>query len=61
MKFATALVGLMLFKYVTVASASAQKDFGRLESESSDRIASTIVRFFLSATPFCSGVFGIDD
>ena len=32
---------------------------GSLESVSIDQTASTSVRFILSETPFCSGVFGI--
>ena len=52
-------VGLRLIRYAAVDRASAQKLCGSLESASTIQTVSTNVQFILSATPFCSSVFGM--
>ena len=41
-----------------VAIASGQNELGTLDSIIKARVISRMVLFFLSATPFCSGVYG---
>ena len=52
-----AFVGFRFQIYVAVEKASAQIFLGHLESDNIAPTVSTNVRFILSATPFCSGVF----
>ena len=54
----TAFVGLRFLKYVAVDNASPQNLFGKFDSHNIDLTHSSNVLFILSATPFCSGVFG---
>ena len=56
--FLMALLGLRLWVYTDVATASAQNLSGSFEWINNDRTDSIMVRLSLSATPFCSGMYG---
>ena len=49
-------MGSRFKRYAEVAMASGQKCSGAFDSISIERVISRRDRFFLSATPFCSGV-----
>ncbi|KAJ0919171.1 hypothetical protein HanRHA438_Chr05g0226551 [Helianthus annuus] len=51
-------VGRRLIRQVAVTRASGQKTFGTCDSIRRARVISNRMRFFRSATPFCSGGWG---
>src|SRR5262249_40901198 len=53
-----ARVGILFFKYVAVFATSAHNSFGIPAECIIDLTHSIRVRLYLSATPFCSGLYG---
>ena len=59
--FSSTLCGVQFCTYTAVMAAFSHRCMGRYWSWSIDIVASMIFLFLLSATPFCCGLYGVDN